>query len=178
MGTGAGETLAAVAAAAIKLSSIGDSWRTPPVVLDAVRDFCRHATGKARITVDPCSGPGSLVDARRTIALPEDGLTVPWGPGVAFVNPPYSAPAPWMGLCALHGQGDDHAIALVNAATSERWWPRDMQAVCFWRGRVKFLDPDGRAHHSNTRPSALLYWGVQPALFEHIFDNLGWVVRT
>lgn len=149
-------------------ASVGDSWRTPPEILDIVRAYSRLAGYGPQIGLDPCGGQGSLVDAKREIRLPADGLAEDWATdnGVVFVNPPYSKVRPWIDKCAKTGEHTD-VIALVNVATSERWW-RWPDALCFLIGRVKFLDPAGKSHHTNTRPSALLYWGDRPELFEHV----------
>lgn len=61
-------------------------WNTPPEILEIVRS----AFG-GEIYLDPCSNPGSLVNARVTCSLPDsDGLKIPWRnyPSV-FINPPF-----------------------------------------------------------------------------------------
>lgn len=159
---------------------VGDSWRTPPEVLEPVRAFSVLAGLRGEIALDPCTGPGSLVGARHEVSLPRDGLAEDWpalaGGALTWCNPPYSDPVPWMLACERQG-AHGHVIALVNVATSESWWPW-APAICFWRGRVCFVSPDGARHMTNQRPSALLYWGPAPELFEHVFKAHGHVVRS
>lgn len=161
---------------------VGNDWRTPPEVLAPVREFAR-LDGLGGIALDPCSGPGSVVGATVEVVRARDGLSEDWaelaGDGLVWVNPPYSRDqvTKWLGRCAAHGQG--HVIALVNARTSDGWWPSPWPpAVCFWRGRIQFLEPSGERRAGNPQPSALLYWGDAPALFEHVFAPCGRVVRT
>lgn len=166
-------------------ATIGDNWRTPRVVLDRVDAFCQWV-GDDGIALDPCSGPGSLVSARVEMSLERghDGLMNPWAMlvdcGVAFVNPPYSKPAPWIAAAQAFGaQPLRHAVVLVNAMTSDGWWPDPWPpAVCFWRGRIRFGMPTGEAAYASTRPSALLYFGASPELFEAAFKGCGKVVRS
>lgn len=64
---------------------------TPPDFLDAIVE-CFGA-----IDLDPCWHPLSNVVAKRTISLPECGLSADWGEvGLAFVNPPYGDLATWI----------------------------------------------------------------------------------
>jgi len=52
------------------------------------------------IDLDPAGDPRSFVEAKRTITEAEDGLSTRWSGRVAFVNPPYSNLARWMGRCS------------------------------------------------------------------------------
>jgi len=175
----------AVATEVLKPADVGDAWRTPPVVLERVREFAELAgyhvdVGSCYgVALDPCSGPGSIVSARTEIALPADGLAADWygiaGDGLVFVNPPYSKPGKWVAKCEEVGRQTD-VIALVTAAPDTAWW-RWADAVCFWRGRIKFIGPDGIARFPARTPSAVLYWGDVPELFEHAFRTVGKVVR-
>lgn len=168
-----------------KAGAVGDRWRTPEELLVPVRVFSSLLGFGPQIALDPCGGPGSLVNARVELSLEngDDGLAADWGAlvpeGGAYINPPFSNPRPWIAKSAAFGKlPGRHAIVLVNAQTSDGWWPNPWPpAVCFWKGRIKFLT-NGQTYHSNTRPNALLYWGDAPELFEHVFKAKGKVVRS
>ncbi len=156
-------------------------WRTPPRVIEPMRQFARMAGLGEQIALDPCSGPGAVVNARVELVRAQDGLSEDWvklaAGGLIYVNPPYSNVRPWIERCEVAGQSTD-VIALVNAATSDGWW-RWAPAVLFWRGRIKFLMPDGSPGEASSRwPSASPYWGPNVALFEHVFAPFGRVVRA
>lgn len=170
--------------APVALADVSDNWRTPRIVLDCVDEFCR-LVGEEGIALDPCSGPGSQVGAAIELSLERghDGLAVDWAglkDGVAWINPPFSKPAPWIERAQKFGAvPGNHALVLINAQTSDGWWPEPWPpAVCFWRKRIKFATPQGTTHHTNTRPNALLYFGDAPELFEHVFKAKGKVVRS
>ncbi|MHC4092866.1 MAG: hypothetical protein ACYSVY_21765, partial [Planctomycetota bacterium] len=74
-------------------SKTKDSWCTPGPVVAALRKF----TGGKQIELDPCSNPGSHVDAKVEWYGPAeggtDGLITPWlvpPDSLIYVNPPYS----------------------------------------------------------------------------------------
>ena len=67
---------------------------TPPEILSSIVDVF------GPIDLDPCGDPRSFVEAKRVITEDENGLTTRWSGGLAFVNPPYSDLARWMGRCS------------------------------------------------------------------------------
>jgi phage N-6-adenine-methyltransferase len=158
-----------------------DTWRTPPAVLDLVRKV-----GCGNIGLDPCTDAANPTDALDFVCPPADGLSVPWlGHGLVFVNPPYSSATRWIAKCADEmshappNPDEDQIIALVPARVDTRWWHASAVtacAVCFWKGRIKFLRPDGEKAQSATFPSAVLYWGLSPVRFKFHFQSFGWVV--
>lgn len=154
--------------------------------------YSRLLGWNGRIALDPCTGRGSIVSAIREVMLPDDGLAHDWrdlvdgptshlmdGSRLVWLNPPYSNPAPWVASCVPMSRGPRalHIIALVFAQTSDRWW-RWGDAVCFWRGRLKFTDTTGAKHFTAPKPSALIYFGPRPALFEHCYSPHGEIVRS
>lgn len=159
-----------------------EGWNTPQKVIDLVRQV-------APIALDPCSNEGSLVEADRTIALPEDGLDADWwacsrlgefgraSAGLVYVNPPYgSGIGPWLAKCAHESRRGCEVIALVPARTDAKWFQCNVfacaQAICFWAGRLRF---EG-APSSAPFPSALAYYGTRSRLFREVFAPHGTVV--
>ena len=67
---------------------------TPPDLLSAISEVF------GPVGLDPCGDPRSFVQAERVITEIEDGLTSRWSGKLAFVNPPYSDLARWMGRCS------------------------------------------------------------------------------
>jgi hypothetical protein len=124
-------------------------WYTPPWVFDALG---------LEFDLDPCSGPGDLVPARRKIRLPDDGLAAEWS-GRVWLNPPYGPHTPvWLSRLADHGDG----IALVFSRTDTAWFHESAaraDVACFMRGRVRFLRDGGEASGAPGAGSVLLAYG-------------------
>ena len=135
------------------------------------------------IGLDPCSNDRSIVRAATEWRLERDGdsLTRDWrGHGLTFVNPPYSRWLKrWMAKCSMSGA---EIISLTPARTDTKAWhsfASTAEAVCFWRGRMWFLDATAPAPF----PSALCYWPPADGpsrveRFEEIFSTVGLVFRT
>ncbi len=150
-------------------------WNTPEIIKSVVECF---NLGRP-VGLDPCSNPNSIIKALRNMSLEkgDDGLNASWQDyGLVYVNPPYGrAIGPWIDKCAREGaKGGAEIIALVPARVDTRWFQKcwEAQAICFWRGRLKFLGAD----QSATFPSALVYWGPRKEGFKHLFDGYGRVV--
>lgn len=172
-------------------SSGKDDWCTPPEVLRLVRLV-------GPIGLDPCWNPGALSSPRVRAWLDDgrDGLQLDWAaevaPGeVVFVNPPYSTlESAWGHKLAAEGPrvraAGAHLVAIVPARTDTRWWQPmwTADAICFWRGRVHFLDK-GVRQAGAPFPSAVVWWGPGPRdsnvdrgrpRFSQVFERRGHVV--
>ncbi len=150
-------------------------WNTPEVVLEPLRGFMP-------ISLDPCSNPHSTVGADVAIVSPHgDGLAMPWHLyGHTYVNPPYDDQPEWLYKAAVErGFYDaEHITMLIPASTETAAFQRyvfgSADAICFWRRRLKFLREGAVPHQgSNTLPSALVYWGVEPERFAKHFAPYG-----
>jgi len=151
------------------MSSKRDSWNTPQVVLDRIREL-------GPIYLDPCSNEDSLVEA--TISFTGGGLDVDWyeaaGGRLIYVNPPYGRKiGEWVSRCARFGKLCE-VVALLPARVETKWfenvWSAD--AVCFWRGRLRFVG----ARWDAPFPSAVAYWGHRRYRFADAFSDVGRVV--
>ena len=157
------------------LASGKHDWRTPPEVLAPIEAFA------GRIALDPCSGPDSIVRARVSIAPPEDGLAVDWRRrakgGLIFCNPPYSEVAAWAKKASEEARHRAEIVLLVPARTDTRWWQESIaphaDAVCFWKGRIRFLGGKDSAPF----PTAVVYFGDRAKSFWRQLCAHGWVVR-
>lgn len=172
-------------------------WGTPRVVLDPLEAF-------GGIELDPCANLRSVVEPKKGIYLPDDGLVASWSdlvqpeygdtisawgepyyspPGVAFINPPYGrAVKKWMEKCKEEAANGCEIVSLVAARVDTKWFHENIfasaQAVCFWKGRIKFIDlSTGQAGDPAFFPSAVVYWGPRANLFEKVYATKGKVIR-
>lgn len=152
-----------------------DDWQTPAVVLERVRRI-------GPIGLDPCTAGDNPTDARKIFCLVDDGLvrpwaTQPWLDGLVYVNPPYSQMASWAEKIATEAGAGPEIVSLVGARIDARWFYRlawdTARAVCFWKGRLRFVG----AASSAPFPSAIVYHGPRPFRFEEAFHDAGHVVR-
>jgi hypothetical protein len=137
-------------------------WYTPPYIFAALG---------LQFDLDPCAPAlpaASWIPATRRITSPTDGLAEPWS-GRVWLNPPYGRETGrWLGKLSEHGDG----VALVFARTDTPWFQSALElaaGVCFIRGRLNFIPPegwraaDGGADSTAGAPSVLLAFGEQCA---------------
>ena len=175
---------------------------TPDSLLDPVRSYFggkipldpatepNNPTRAEVYCVAPTEEPAALnqlaLVADGTTQLLVDGLQVSWSDydGV-FVNPPYSKIIrQW--LAKLHEEAEWGAeiVALLpcGARYSTVYWQRDvftdyLDAICFVKGRVKFLRPDGTpTTGSNPYDSQIMLFNGQVDRFIELFQHLGKVL--
>lgn len=167
------------------VTSISQSWCTPPKYVRAVREvFC------GAIALDPCSNPHSIVHAKVEFHLPErDGLHCTWDFPTIYVNPPYGADRQrgttikdWLRKCAAaHEDHGSEVIALVPVATNTKHWKLYVfgaaAAVAFlYDTRLRFL-VDGKDEGKGAPMScAMVYWGKHVARFDEVFTPFGAVL--
>ncbi len=152
-------------------------WCTPPEFLELVYDVLGP---RSRIVgLDPCSNEYSRVAAVRHWREGQaDGLTQPWAPGTVYVNPPYSDIRPWAEKCRKEAEYGAEILLLVPASVDTAWfhdvvWP-SADALCFLRGRVKFIPPPGVvAKHGPAFAPLVAYWGLHADRFEAVFGSRG-----
>jgi phage N-6-adenine-methyltransferase len=154
-----------------------DEWWTPPDGLDAPQDVL------GTIDLDPASCPEAQANVRATkyFTKADDGLAQEWG-GRVWLNPPYSNPAPWVKkLIEEYESGRvSEAILLVNDATDTTWFHEALQAcsaICFMRGRIKFLHRDKGETGPARQGQNFLYFGDGVEKFARRFSDVGQVVR-
>jgi len=180
------------------IDSTGQSWLTPPEIIDKVVDVFQE------IDLDPCGSARGWVSAKQTYTGPRawggdgrDGLSEPWT-GRIFVNPPYGRTAPhpeicggratsmadWLRKCEESSQKGCDVIALVPAAVETNFWFNsvwDKAVVCFLRHRVVFWTRNDNkvpvpAKSCIPKPIAVLYYGnAYEWAFRSIFGQVGFV---
>lgn len=163
-------------------TSTSQLWETPQEVLDLVRKV-------GPITLDPCSTVSNPTGARRVLTPEDDGLSHPWNKvGLNYVNPPYKYCKEWVVKAVAESSRGCEIVALIPARTDTRYWQDwifpTAKSICFWKGRIKFLDPTGGgesvARHPAPMPTALIYWGNQQGqlAFDTVFSTKGRIVHT
>ena len=132
-----------------------DEWYTPPNIFDALG---------LKFDLDVAS-PGShhWVPAHTVYTIKDDGLNSPWS-GMVFMNPPFggrNGQVPWLEKFISHGNG----IAIVAARTSSKWF-QDLipkcDAICFPRGKTKFIKPSGEIGKSPGSGVVIIAIGKDP----------------
>jgi len=134
-------------------------WYTPPILFDQLNiDF----------DLDPCAPPeGSFrtVPAKKFLTFEQNGLLTPWDTADnVFMNPPYGLDTPaWLSKLATHAQSGGRGIALVFARTDTKWFHeivRYSDAIAFFKGRLRFLKPDGTTGKNSAGAGSMLaVWG-------------------
>lgn len=149
-----------------------DCWYTPVLIINLVAQVV------GQIDLDPCADDAKHVPAHRHFTSLEDGLNQKWE-GRVFMNPPYSCPGVWMKK--LRDEVElgrvREAVALVPAATDTNWLNPVLhtQCVCFWKGRIKFLDINYQPRLSARQSHVLVYWGGNQGRFKEVFKGHGFV---
>ena len=130
------------------------------------------------IDLDPCSNSREApnIPAGDHFTQTENGLSRPWF-GRVYMNPPYGREiGKWARkLVDEYRAGNVHsAVALLPARMDTKWF-REFGGfpVCFIRGRLRFLDQEGREQESAPFPSVVIYLGPEPERFYTEFQSLG-----
>ena len=119
-----------------------DHWQTP-------RELYKKLDAEFCFDMDPCP-----------LEPKEDGLKIPWK-GCVFVNPTYSQVRKWLEKANEEiEEGNANVIVFLVFANTDTAWFHDLvfskAEIRFLRGRLKFLDKDGKEQNSAMRPSMLV----------------------
>lgn len=153
-----------------------NEWHTPNEYLDLARAVL------GEIDLDPASHEVAQkrVRAKKYYTRADDGLQHEWH-GRIWLNPPYAQP--------LIANFIDKLIAEVKAARvaaavvlthnyTDTAWFQDAaalaDAICFTRGRIRFIDADGGLA-APTQGQAFHYFGGNPTKFIAEFAGVGFV---
>jgi len=155
-----------------------NEWYTPPEFLDVARQVLGH------IGLDPasCVAAQETVRADNFYTKDSDGLKRRWS-GTVWLNPPYSQPlvAQFVEkLVAEFRAGNvTAAILLSSNGTDAAWFHHAAEAataICFTKGRIKFVDANGAGGRDRVAPpsgSAFLYFGPDVLRFHEVFAKFG-----
>jgi phage N-6-adenine-methyltransferase len=162
----------------VSLNSGENEWYTPPEYIEAAR------AAMGGIDLDPasCETAQANVKARRFYTIDDNGLEKKWA-GNVWLNPPYSKDL--IGLFAEKVVSESErflqAVVLVNNATDTAWFHRLVSvasAVCFFRGRIRFLDKTGKPANTPVQGQAAIYIGPNVDSFRRAFGGFGFVVSS
>lgn len=151
-------------------------WYTPPKYLDAAREVL------GEIDFDPASSDAAqkLVQAIQYFTKKDDGLKQEWH-GRVWLNPPYTRAEIRQFVSKLVQEYEagrvSAAIMLTHRFTDTGWFHEAgaaCAAICFTRGRVKFIGADGSIA-SPTQGQAFFYYGDNRRLFTARFRGFGFV---
>lgn len=153
---------------------------TPTKYLDPVRIYFGGT-----IPFDIATEPSNPAKADKFWTKEDDALSKDW-PDEAFLNPPYGKVMKiWTDKIAMECGKGKTVIALLpcGARFSTRYWQkdilqRDLTSICFVKGRIPFLRPDGTKAKSNPYDSAFYGFNVDPEYFEECFSVLGKVTTV
>ena len=154
-------------------------WYTPPKIIEAVRKTL------GSIDCDPASSKIANKTIKATLFYTEadNGLIKKWGKR-CFINPPYSQPLVAQfseALVSKYKKGEvSAACILVNNSTDSEWFQNIIavsSAVCFFKGRIRFLNADGNIVDSTPlQGQAVIYLGEERNLFAQLFQPMGIVL--
>jgi len=150
-------------------------WYTPPEYIEAARQTMGD------IDVDPASTEyaNKIVGAIRYYTIDDDGRLQDWA-GNVWMNPPYSQPliADFTNLLVKKYKAGEikQACVLVNNATETNFYQNMLScvsAVCFIKGRVKFIDKNGNSSGAPLQGQTILYFGENTNQFNNHFSQFG-----
>ena len=159
----------------VSFNSGENEWYTPPEYIEAARSVM------GSIDLDPATSDiaNKTVQASHYYTAEMNGLEKPWF-GNVWMNPPYSSDkiGAFVDKLVVERPNIDGAIVLVNNATETAWFIKLIDiasAVCFPRGRVKFIDTQGNSSGAPLQGQAVIYIGNSVDRFCDEFSRFGWL---
>lgn len=156
-----------------------NEWYTPKIYIEAARAVM------GGIDLDPATSEvaNRTVKASTYFTAQDDGLSREWPIGRIWMNPPYSQPlmGQFAEKMAQEIERGSESVVLVNNATETVWFQRMASvctAICFPRGRIRYLTPDGEPANSPLQGQAIIYSGPNADKFDDEFSKFGLVVRN
>lgn len=162
-------------AAHVSYNSGDNEWYTPSIYIEAARKTMGN------IDLDPASSPEAnrIVRATKFFTEEDNGLTKEWE-GNVWMNPPYSQPLIEKFVNKfVESYKIQQACVLVNNATETAWFQKLLKparGVCFVKGRVKFIDKEGKASGTPLQGQAILYYGRNTTKFNSNFKEFGTIL--
>lgn len=155
-----------------------NEWYTPSDHIEAARGFM------GAIDLDPASSvkAQAVVRATKFYTQADDGLKHEWR-GRVWLNPPYAQPAiqqfAQKMVDEVRAGRVSEAVMLTHNYTDTEWFHIAESActsICFTRGRIAFLDPEGKKA-APTQGQVFFYYGRHPDEFAVAYRQYGFIVR-
>jgi phage N-6-adenine-methyltransferase len=152
-----------------------NEWYTPRPIIEQARQVL------GVIELDPASSDKAqeVVQAKQYFTRHNSGLDKQWQ-GNLWMNPPYAQPLISQFATKLvesvKAESVTEGIVLVNNATETAWFQQmlaEATAVCFIKGRLKFIDTQGNPSGAPLQGQALLYFGSNVRGFRGAFAGTG-----
>jgi len=156
-----------------------NEWYTPPEIIEKARRVL------GCIETDPASSviANEAIKAKWFYTADDNGLEQVWRGGV-WMNPPYSQPLVSEFCRAFlekyNASEFTGGLVLVNNATETNWLQPlliECSAVCFIKGRLKFIDASGEPSGAPLQGQCILYFGNNIHVFIKEFSTIGIVMR-
>ena len=150
-------------------------WDTPSEFIQAARQVM------GKIDVDPASNEraNKRIHADKFYTMEDSGLNKTWH-GNVWMNPPYSQPliTQFCNLIVEKYKNNEikQACILVNNATETNFFQNMLSiciAICFIRGRVKFIDKAGNSSGAPLQGQSILYLGNNLKGFIQEYETFG-----
>ena len=143
-----------------------DLWRTPPEVINWVQDRF------GKIDIDLCSSDEDKICDRHLTEQDNflDDCWIEYGSDMrsiytgdlAWCNPPYSDPLPFVMQCAEWGRSGNGVVMLLNFDPSTKWFDvissKASVIIPIQGGRIAFLNEEGKPVRGNSKPQMLCYF--------------------
>lgn len=156
-----------------------NEWYTPGQHIELARQVL------GTIELDPASShvANQTVKAERFFSQETNGLEKEWA-GNVWLNPPYAQPAIAQFADKMVAEWQSGrvtaAIVLTHNYTDTAWFQtlaRAAAAICFTRGRVRFVSPAGELA-APTQGQAFFYFGPETDIFADVFGQIGFVAEV
>ena len=152
-----------------------NEWYTPERIVNTARELM------GGVDCDPASTEtaNEIVQAETFYDIDADGLQQQWH-GRVWMNPPYGQPL-IKNFCAAfiekYESGEfSEGCVIVNNATETEWFHTMIavaSAICFLKGRVRFIDKNGDPANTPLQGQVILYFGEDFDRFEELFSKFG-----
>lgn len=157
----------------VSYNSGENEWYTPSYIIESVIKVM------GKIDLDPASSEiaNRTIKANKYYSCDDNGLEQTWH-GNVWLNPPYSQPlvSYFSDKVIKELPNISQMCILVNNATDTNWLQNMMNlcnAVCFIKGRIKFIDVSGTASGAPLQGQVILYFGNNSDSFSYEFKKHG-----
>lgn len=166
-----------------KITQNKQNWNTPTKYVNLIHKFFDND-----LELDPCSNTDSIVEAKRKVILPENGLDINWVDySSIYINPPYGRDYEnkttiknWIQK-AYHEWMFHNAeiLMLIPVATNTSHWKQFVFGsayICFLNDtRLVFRIGNEENNKGCPMACAMIYYGQDVDKFKNIFGNFGYI---